>query len=160
MEESGCGGGMKRNGKLVFCRSSQSIQRRFLPHLPELLLWSTTHPVKVKNSNSENELKINPVTQTDTKCCLNIYTIKRNLMGYRAGMKYWTFDGYQLGRLLQFLQSKQGHIIKKFQRDGTILKPKIHRMQKWPPINYSFVFVKISLPSLVLQPKFLQFDTS
>ena len=33
----------------------------------------------------------------------------------------------------------------------------IDRMQKWPPTNYSFVFVLISLTSLVLQPKFFEF---
>ena len=33
----------------------------------------------------------------------------------------------------------------------------IDQMQKWTPTNYSFVFVLISLTSLVLQPKFFQF---
>ena len=33
----------------------------------------------------------------------------------------------------------------------------IDRMQIWPPTNYSFVLVLISVTSLVLQPKFFQF---
>ena len=48
------------------------------------------------------------------------------------------------------------HLIRVKPGNISVLLP-IDQMQKWPPTNYSFVFVLISLTSLVLQPKFFQF---
>ena len=121
-------------------------------------------PLQAERAKSHSELACEPRKQTKRTVYNNVKMPLRPLVRVWNYYYYYYYDYYYCtiplavgGPQEKFLLApgnNQNTGFVELTQNGEKTRSKtIHRMHKWPPINYSFIFVLISLTSLVSMRK-------